>query len=92
MNLLNCRGNLWLEQLGDPIDRSEMGNFQITSRRPKVRKKLFPRRVAWGRKEEISRPSHRRTEDFPRETYLPERPDLIGLTDLTIMVTSGDLQ
>jgi hypothetical protein len=56
MNLLNYRGNLWLEQLGDPIDRSEMGNFQITSRRPRVRKKLLPRRVAWGRKEEISRP------------------------------------
>jgi hypothetical protein len=40
MNLLNCRGNLWREQLGDPIDRSEMGNFQITSRPPRVRKKL----------------------------------------------------
>jgi hypothetical protein len=76
MNLLNCRGNLWLEQLGDPIDRSEMGNFQITSRRPRVRKKLLRRRVAWGEKRKLAVPSHRRTEDFPRETYLPERPGL----------------
>jgi hypothetical protein len=64
MNLLNCRGNLSLEQLGDPIDRSEMGNFQITSRRPRVRKKLLPRRVAWGR---ISVPLPAETRFSPRK-------------------------
>ena len=50
MNLLNCRENLWLEQLGVPIDDPKRVTFRLPRDRLRVSEKLpASAGVAWGR-------------------------------------------
>ena len=65
MNLLNCRENLWLEQLGDPIDDPKRVSFRLPRDRLRVSEKLpASAGVAWGR---ISVPLPAETRFSPRK-------------------------